>query len=273
MPGPAEKGKRERKSKMAVKMICSDLDGTLLPYGQSAISDEICEEIRELAGRGILFCPASGRQYTSLRKLFAPVAEHCVFLCENGGIVFQDGKAIAKTPVPRDLAEAIAWDMWNNSDGRGEVMLSGENMSYLMERGIGMHHRIHEIGNNHTVITDPAQIPEEIIKVSVYLPDGVGAYADRFVPKWKQANAAVAGPYWIDTTLANKGIGVQSLCDALGFSPAEVMAFGDNYNDVAMLDLVGHPYIMETAAAELRGRYADHTPRPEETIRRLLQSL
>ena len=60
---------------MAVKMICSDLDGTLLPYGQSAISQEICEEIRELARHGILFCPASGRQYTSLRKLFAPVAD------------------------------------------------------------------------------------------------------------------------------------------------------------------------------------------------------
>lgn len=35
---------------------------------------EIFEQIRELHRRDILFCPASGRQYTSLRKLFAPVA-------------------------------------------------------------------------------------------------------------------------------------------------------------------------------------------------------
>ena len=33
---------------------------------------------------------------------------------------------------------------------------------------------------------------------------------------------------------------------------AEVMAFGDNYNDVSMLDIVGVPYIMEGAAAPLR---------------------
>ena len=72
----------------------------------------------------------------------------------------------------------------------------------------------------------------------------------------------VAGPKWIDTTVANKGIGVQSICRVLGIDPADVMAFGDNYNDVAMLDLVGHPYIMSTAAAELRRRYANHTPRP-----------
>ena len=80
----------------------------------------------------------------------------------------------------------------------------------------------------------------------------------------------MAGPYWIDTTTANKGIGVQSLCRALGFAPDEVMAFGDNYNDVSMLDLVGTPYIMDGAAAELRRRYPLHTPRPEDILRTLL---
>ena len=268
MPGKTGRGKE---SNMAVKMICSDLDGTLLQYGRTEIGGEIFDQIRALARLGILFCPASGRQYTSLRKLFAPVAEHCVFLCENGGVVCREGKVIAKTPMPRQLAEVIAWDMWNGSEGKGEVMLSGENMSYLMERGLGVHDRIHQIGNNHTVITDPAQIPEDIVKVSVYLPGGVEEYVDRFVPKWTQANAAVAGPFWIDTTLANKGVGVRSLCDVLGIDPADVMAFGDNYNDVAMLDLVGQPYIMQTAAAELRARYPRHTPRPEDTIRALLE--
>jgi len=80
----------------------------------------------------------------------------------------------------------------------------------------------------------------------------------------------VAGPKWIDTTVANKGIGVQSICRVLDIDPADVMAFGDNYNDVAMLDLVGHPYIMSTAAAELRRRYENHTPRPEDTLRAFL---
>ena len=69
---------------MSIKLICSDIDGTLLQYGKKELEDEIFEQIRELHRRGILFCPASGRQYTSLRKLFAPVADCCVFLCENG---------------------------------------------------------------------------------------------------------------------------------------------------------------------------------------------
>ena len=57
-----------------IKMVCSDLDGTLLQYGKKLIEGEIFDEIRALNDRGILFCPASGRQYTSLRKLFAPAS-------------------------------------------------------------------------------------------------------------------------------------------------------------------------------------------------------
>ena len=62
----------------------------------------------------------------------------------------------------------------------------------------------------------------------MYLHEGVEAYTERFVPRWKAANCAVAGPYWIDTTFANKGIGVRSICKTLDIALADVMAFGDN---------------------------------------------
>ena len=213
---------------MAIKMICSDIDGTLLQYGRKKLEGEIFDQIHALHDRGILFCPASGRQYTSLGLLFEPVADCCVFLCENGGVLFKDEQCIAENPMPRALAEEIAHDLWERSDGQGEVMLSGQNCAYLMERGLGMLDRIRFIGNRYKVIADPSEIPEEIVKVSVYLHEGVAPYVDRFVPRWQQANCAVAGPYWIDTTTANKGVGVESLCSVLGFAHDEVMAFGDN---------------------------------------------
>ncbi|MDD4851456.1 MAG: HAD family hydrolase [Gemmiger sp.] len=256
-----------------IKIVASDLDGTLLQYGKKKIEGEIFAQIRALAAHGIRFCPASGRQYTSLRALFAPVAEDCIFLCENGGVIYQNEQVLAKTPMPRALAEEIAWDFWQGSDGRGEVMLSGENCAYLMTRGSAMLERIRFIGNRYQIIEDPATIPEEIVKVSVYLREGVDPYVARFVPKWQQANAAVAGPYWIDTTMANKGTGIEGICRALGIGPENVMAFGDNYNDVAMLDKVGCAYIMESAAPALRQRYPHHTPRPEDALRAFLKGL
>lgn len=251
---------------MSIKMVCSDIDGTLLPYGQKSLSCEIFSLIRTLASRGIVFCPTSGRQYTSLRKLFAPVAEHCVFLCDNGGVIYKNDKCIAKNTLPRQLAEDIANDMWYHSENQGEVMIAGQNTAYLMVRDLGIQQHIQFGGNNYKIIHDPSEVPEDIVKVSVYLHEGAQLYAERFLPRWKHANCTIAGPHWIDAGLSSKGAAITTLCELEGISPAEVMAFGDNYNDVSMLDLVGHPYIMERADRELLTRYVNHTKRPEDVL-------
>ena len=44
---------------MSIRLICSDIDGTLLQYGKKELESEIFEQIRELHRRDILFCPAS----------------------------------------------------------------------------------------------------------------------------------------------------------------------------------------------------------------------
>ena len=63
-----------------IRLIASDIDGTLLQNGAAEIPPEIFDHIRRLEKKGVLFCPASGRQYTSLRRLFAPVADRVPFL-------------------------------------------------------------------------------------------------------------------------------------------------------------------------------------------------
>jgi len=75
---------------MSIRLICRDVHGTLLQYGEMELEDEIFEPILELLRCGFLFCPASGRPYTILRKLFAPVADCCVLLCKNGGVIYRD---------------------------------------------------------------------------------------------------------------------------------------------------------------------------------------
>ena len=58
-----------------IRLVVSDIDGTLLLNGAAEIDPEIFRQIARLREKGIAFCPASGRQYTSLRKLFAPAAD------------------------------------------------------------------------------------------------------------------------------------------------------------------------------------------------------
>ena len=63
--------------------------------------------------------------------------------------------------------------------------------------------------------------------------------------------AAVAGDKWLDFTVADKGVGLTGLCRGLGIPLEDVMAFGDNYNDLPMLRIVGRPYLMENAVEAL----------------------
>ena len=75
-------------------------------------------------------------------------------------------------------------------------------------------------------------------------------------PRWGDAyHMAVAGRAWLDFTLSDKGKGLRALCAALGVDLADTMAFGDNWNDVPMLDLAGAAYLMEGADPVLRERY------------------
>ena len=80
--------------KSMIKLIASDLDGTLLQNGSQVLPDGICDQIRRLKEKGILFAAASGRQYANLRRLFAPVQDDIAYICENGCLVFYQGKLL-----------------------------------------------------------------------------------------------------------------------------------------------------------------------------------
>ena len=52
----------------------------------------------------------------------------------------------------------------------------------------------------------------------------------------------------------SKGHALERWAVHRGYRREEVMAIGDNHNDVEMLEFAGHPVIMGNACAELRGR-------------------
>ena len=56
-----------------IKLVASDLDGTLLLHKAQSLPEEIFSLIRQLEELGIMFVAASGRQYPNMTKLFAPV--------------------------------------------------------------------------------------------------------------------------------------------------------------------------------------------------------
>ncbi|MGE4276176.1 MAG: HAD family hydrolase [Lawsonibacter sp.] len=252
-----------------IRLIASDIDGTLLQDGAGCIAPAMFREITRLRAKGIRFCPASGRQYHSLRRLFAPVADELVYVCENGAVIFgpgNPGPVLGKTSMERPLALRLCHEILDTP--QCEVLISGANTSYLCPKEMDIVDHIGcFVGNNLAVVGIPEEVPEDIVKVSAYCRMGAVQMEPVLVPRWKKYfRAALAGEKWLDFTLADKGGGLCRLCAALGIGMDEVMAFGDNYNDLPMLDLVGEPYIMENAAPELRRRFPNHCRRVEAVL-------
>lgn len=255
-----------------IKLIATDIDGTLLQNGQTAISDRFFCQVRRLMEQGVAVCAASGRQYSSLRSLFAPVADELYYLCENGAVVFgpgHPGKLLSKTVIDRQTSLALCRDILAIPDC--EVLISGTNMSYLCPKTQAyIDHIRYFVGNNTTILADPQQMEEDFVKISAYYGPGAALIEPLLAPKWRSIfQVAIAGKCWLDFTLSDKATGIRALCDDLGIQLGEAMAFGDNYNDVPMLDLVGHPYLMDSAAAELRNRYPTQCARPEDVLETL----
>lgn len=253
-----------------IKLAASDIDGTLLQNGSREIPAGVFEQIARLKERGILFAAASGRQYGNLRRLFAPVADDILYLCENGAIVYRDEEVLAKFSMPRQDALALIGQIQGNEDC--EVLISGADTSYLMPKhGDYLDHIRYFVGNHVTIIEDAESIPEDIIKVSAYCRSGAAGYDRPMGDPWRDRfHAAVAGEKWLDFTLADKGKGMDALCRALHIAPEEVAAFGDNFNDLPMLEMVGMPYVMRGSNLHRAGGYGMKVTDSVEAVLRAL---
>lgn len=260
-----------------IKLIASDIDGTLVPYGQRELPQGLFPLIRRLKAAGVLFCPASGRQYHSMRTLFAPVADEVCFLCENGAILYGPGEEdaapiLAKTAMPRREALELARDILTLPGC--ELLMSGANTSYVCDCPPEYITYLQEDkGCRVAVLSDVSQASEDILKVSAYCPGGTDAPKAALGPRWSGLGMAVAGPDWLDFTLADKGVGLRGLCEALGVKLEETAAFGDNWNDAAMLEAAGQSWLMETAHPELLSRFPRHCGSVPAVLEELLKEM
>lgn len=238
-----------------IKLVVSDIDGTLLRQG-SQLSPRVFETIRGLRSHGILFAPASGRSVQSLQNLFGDMAPELPLVCDNGGIVFGPGKDVASRPIwgmdpiPRPDAMAIAHEM--EAFPGVHLCISSPAGNHVMDDGLAEEIRVYAKAKVIR-ITAPEDVEGPILNVSLV---GRGREHEVFAamaPKWSgRYSVALSGGDWLVFTHADKGRGLKILCDALGVDPKDVAAFGDNYNDLPMLDYAGRGYLMAQADPALR---------------------
>ena len=115
-----------------IKLVASDLDGTLLLHKAQSLPEEIFSLIRQLEELGIMFVAASGRQYPNMTKLFAPVASEISYISENGALAVDHGEVLYQDSFDRKLAGEIISAILEKKDA--EFTCSAKDYHYLMPK-------------------------------------------------------------------------------------------------------------------------------------------
>lgn len=256
-----------------IKLVASDLDGTLLLNGAQSLRPETCGLIHRLyEEKGILFLAASGRQYGNLRNLFAPVADEISYICENGCLSFHRNELIHRCRMDRETGQAIMRGI-EETDG-AEILLSGIYTSYMQPKEMSFYYHMRDVVKNHvTLVEDIYATEEPYFKISVYEKDGVGHHTDFWKRKFRDlANVVVSGNCWVDMMPKgiDKGYGMEQILRHLGIAPDECVAFGDNYNDREMLAYVGKPVAVDSAVPEIYQMCSRHSDTVEHGLQKIL---
>lgn len=237
-------------------LIASDIDGTLIPEESTVMPEAVFEQVRAACEKGYLFVAASGRQYPSLRSIFAPVADKMAFLIENGGGLYFRDELLYANAFERELAIAIA--KYVQATPNCEFLADGAGDSFVIPKTEAFLHQLLEVQKLQIrCIPDFDHFPDQVMKIAVWCTDGSERHERDFCGAWGgKAKIAISGKSWIDFNISDKGSGLKAACELFGIPQERTIAFGDNWNDVPMLDFVHRPYIMKTARPQLLAQYA-----------------
>lgn len=241
--------------KMMIKLVASDLDGTLVPEGTADIDPKVYEVIRELQNKGVTFVAASGRNYESVMSLFGCMEQDLTVISDNGGYVAKGGKELFCNGFPKDLLKEVvtlahdvpdAWVMASAARGTYTDMNDPKYVKWVREG----------YKTNIRVIDDLRLVGEPLIKVALYTYAKDAAEVAEPLRRrlGDRVSIALAGERWVDIMMPgiSKGNALAQIQQALGVTREETAAFGDNGNDIPMLEQAAESYAVANARDEVR---------------------
>ncbi len=232
-----------------IKLIASDLDGTLLPPTK-IMPEETFPLIEKFTAVGGTFTPASGRQLPNLKKLFAPVCDKIAIIAENGGLVWHKGEIIYSNPTPtEDIVRAL--EIIRGIDGIYPVLSCADCAFYEDDLPIFVE-TVKKSYSSECKVTSLAETAKNhtALKISVWDSRPAAEHAGLLLPQRIEGlRVMISGFDWLDVSVknANKGNALKALMEHVGCTREECAAFGDHMNDYEMLCESGHPFVTANA--------------------------
>lgn len=237
----------------SIKLVATDMDLTLLADDKSMPAG-VDERIDALAKNGVLFCAASGRPALALRESFPAHHQDMALVADNGASVYLRDELVYRDLIDRDLYHEVL-ALATATEGSVPVLCAFDD-AYVLERD-----RCHEdvvsiYYRSITYVEAFEELDVDSNKISIYFPgwDSKQKNDEVYSPAFaSRLYLTCAGNEWLDfmNIGVDKGSGIRHLAQHLGIDLSDIAAFGDTYNDIPMLDIVGHSYVMANAAEHM----------------------
>ena len=207
------------------------MDGTFLDSKGQFDMDRLKQVLARFKEKDMYFAVASGRGLLSLEKLFEEVRNEIIFIAENGSLV--------EFPYVNV----------------NELLLTGKRACYVLETvdptylSFSAHYN-----ENIQKVASLADIDDEIFKFTTNFAEDQVAAGEAWVNEnIDGVKAMTTGYKSIDIVLdhVDKGVAIVELAKKLDIDLSQVMVFGDNLNDMHMMQVAGYPIATENARPEI----------------------
>jgi len=261
-----------------LKCVMLDLDGTLFDEDKN-VSEYTKDVLRKVHDRGIKIGVATGRPVSTVEKKIEKWGLEGVITLivgMNGSNIknLETGSFTNITSIPKEAIDSII----NFFDDMPiEVMISGEEELYMANytefaKHVEFHDEIRFVQTDFNRERHMDWPKLCILFEKQYRQDVIDRNKEF---KNEEVASAIGSHFSLEfmSINTNKGYGVTKLCEEIGIDLADVMAIGDNSNDVEMLKVVGIPVCMINGAEEAKevSRYITKYSNDEEGVAKHLR--
>lgn len=214
---------------------------------------------------------ATGRRFDFARPVFEQLPRPLTLITSNGALIKNcAGETLLRHLLPRDTARAVLDAVPGHRDTAMLLFDRAAAAQVVYGRAALAHGRLRrfvEANRDHVSEVTPIEAALTDDPLQLMFTGGCGPMRALFDRLRDEADAAaryaVALTEYarLDFSLVDiihpgcsKGAALREWATRRGIAPAEVMAVGDNLNDLQMLEFAGHPVVMGNALEELRGR-------------------
>lgn len=258
-----------------IKRIACDLDGTLL--NASHILDETTMAlIKQLQKAGIVFMPATGRHYDSVKRLFdqCPILDEMILL--NGALVTDfAGNRLQSNAMDYEQVEAVvalfkacgmSYHLYTDQGMAVTNRLRSmqEFRAHLMEHGETQKQvdMMIEAGGFFVNVIEFGDDPEAFLQTKplVYKMETQGkdqallAHIRKELTQIQgiEITNSIGDNVEVTHRLAQKGHALLRLCEEKQLHPDEILVIGDSMNDLSMIKNFKHSVAMQNAIPEIK---------------------